>query len=81
MPYFVYVIKSSKDERLYKGMTKNLQERIRQHNRGNTKSTRAYRPWTLVHKEEYPSRAEARKRELYLKSGIGREFLKELLKD
>ena len=79
MKYFIYVLKSQVDGRLYKGLTNNIERRIYEHNNGNTKSTRSYRPWKLVHKESFDSRAEAREKEKYLKSGIGREFLKKTL--
>ncbi len=37
----------------------------------------SYVPWRLIYKEEFDCRIEARKREKYLKSGIGREFIKQ----
>ena len=77
--YFVYVLKSLKDSRLYKGMTNNIDRRVYERNLGKHKSTKPYRPWKLVHHEIFGFREEARKREIYLKSGIGREFLKKIL--
>lgn len=77
--YFVYVLKSSLDGRLYKGMTSNIDRRIKEHNSGKTKSTKPYQPWKLVYSEKFNSIEEARKRELYLKSGIGRDLLKKIL--
>ncbi|MBT8270697.1 MAG: GIY-YIG nuclease family protein [Flavobacteriaceae bacterium] len=73
---FVYVLKSEIDGRLYVGMTINLANRIREHNLGRTKSTKGYRPWSLIHQEEYPDRITARNREKYLKSGYGKQWLK-----
>ena len=78
--FVVYVIQSQKDSRLYKGFTKDIEKRLKQHNSGKTKSTKAYLPWVLVYSEKVFSRVEARKREKYLKSGIGRDYLKEILK-
>ncbi|MCC1483210.1 GIY-YIG nuclease family protein [Winogradskyella immobilis] len=77
--YYVYVIKSKVDDRLYKGMTKRLGERIKEHNSGKTKSTKGYMPWELVYKEILNTRKEARQREKFLKSGKGRDFLKQIL--
>ena len=57
-------------------MTENLERRIEEHNSGKTKSTKGYRPWKLFFFEELPSRIEARKREKYLKSGVGKEYIK-----
>ena len=76
MKYFVYVLKSLKDGRTYKGMTKDIEKRLKQHNSGETKSTKAYRPWIVIYKEELNTIEEARGREKYLKSGVGREFIK-----
>ena len=77
--YFVYVIQSDVDGRFYKGLTKDIENRVKEHNSGKTKSTRPYKPWKLVYLEEYKTREEARKRELFLKSGEGRELLKHIL--
>ena len=59
------------------GMTEDLSRRIREHNGGKTKSTKGYRPWDLFFYEEFEERTEARKREKYLKSGVGKEYIKE----
>ena len=80
MEYFVYVLMSSKDGRLYKGQTNNLGNRIIEHNTGKTKSTKGYLPWELVYFESFKTREEAVLREKYFKTGSGREFLKEKLK-
>ena len=74
--YYVYAIKSLEHDRVYVGFTSNLDTRLREHNNGKTKSTKYYRPWTLLYSEEFTSRAAARKREIELKSGAGKEFLK-----
>lgn len=77
--YIVYVIKSKVDGRLYVGFTENLERRVKEHNAGKTKSTKGYLPWTLVFQEEVNERSLARKREKYLKSGCGKEFLKKII--
>jgi putative endonuclease len=79
MEYFVYVLESEKDGRLYKGQTSNLSNRVQEHNSGKTKSTKGYIPWKLVYFEKFETREEAVLREKYLKTGIGREFLKRVL--
>ncbi|MFH1360916.1 MAG: GIY-YIG nuclease family protein [Candidatus Omnitrophota bacterium] len=50
---YVYIIRSKKIGRLYIGTAKNVSVRLQQHNRGENESTKAYRPWELVRKEEY----------------------------
>jgi putative endonuclease len=47
-----------------------------EHNNGENRSTKAYKPFVLIYTEQCWNRAEARKRERYLKSGVGKEFLK-----
>ncbi|MDX2414586.1 MAG: GIY-YIG nuclease family protein, partial [Bacteroidales bacterium] len=76
--YYVYILKSLKDGRLYKGVTKDIDQRIKEHNTGKTKSTRPYKPWEVVYFESFDNFESARQRELYLKSGSGREFLKRI---
>lgn len=76
MFYYVYVLKSANNWRFYVGMTSNIERRLKEHNAGYTKSTKAYRPWDLVFFETFSTRIEARQREKYLKSGIGKEYIK-----
>jgi putative endonuclease len=75
--YYVYVIRSEKDGRFYVGMCIDVVRRLREHNLGKTFSTKGYRPWKLLFTETCASRMEARKREKYLKSGIGKEYIKD----
>ncbi|WP_291968032.1 GIY-YIG nuclease family protein [Maribacter sp.] len=77
--FYVYILRSEVDGCLYKGMTNNLQKRIEEHNSGKNKSTKGFLPWILVCNEEFETRIEARVREKYFKSGVGREYLKSIL--
>lgn len=77
--YYVYALKSTKHNRIYVGLTKNLTLRTKEHNAGKTKSTKFYRPWILLYSEELGSRLAAREREKTLKSGFGRDYLKHLV--
>ena len=76
MVYYIYAIKSSVDNRIYVGLTNDLEERVKEHNQGRTRSTKGFRPWHLIYYETSETRIEARQREKYLKSGCGKEFLK-----
>lgn len=78
--YQVYALKSLVDDRIYVGFTSNLEKRLVEHNSGKTKSTKGYRPWVLLYSEEVLGRINARNREKYLKSGVGKEFLKTIVK-
>lgn len=77
--YYVYVIKSLVNGRHYTGSTNDLVRRIEEHNSGQTKYTRLTRPFELIYKEVYNTSLEAKRRERFLKSGKGREFLKAIL--
>ena len=78
MAYTVYAIKSLIDNRIYVGMTLNLDKRLAEHNQGRTKSTKGFRPWELIFKEEVKTRNDARNLEKYYKSGCGKEILKKI---
>jgi len=78
--YIVYVIKSSEDFR-YTGMTEDLEERLNQHNNKTLSFwTKRGTDWKLIYKEEFNSKSEAMKREKWLKTGKGREFLNNVIK-
>lgn len=78
--YYVYVLKSLKNNRLYTGSTNNLTRRVEEHNTGISKYTRLTKPFKLMYFEKFDTRAEAYKRERYLKSGKGRDELKIILR-
>ena len=77
--YTVYVLRSLVNGRMYIGYSEDLEERLNSHNSGKVRSTKAYKPYSVAYKEEYENKTEARKRELFLKSGKGREFIKSTL--
>ena len=74
--FYVYVLRSTIKNWHYIGQTKNIKERLKQHNAGKNRSTKAYKPLELVYFEAFKTREEVVNRERYLKSGVGREFLK-----
>ncbi|MEI9910483.1 MAG: GIY-YIG nuclease family protein [Bacteroidota bacterium] len=78
--FYVYALNSLTRNYIYVGMTENKERRIKQHQNGNNKTTAPYRPFVLFYTEEFLTRIEARKREKFLKSGVGKEFLKQTLK-
>ncbi|NAS29483.1 GIY-YIG nuclease family protein [Flavobacteriaceae bacterium R38] len=75
--YFVYVLYSPSFDRYYIGMTQDYEKRLKEHNNGKTKSTKAFKPWEIIYKEIFNSREEAIDREKYLKSAAGRRWRKE----
>jgi len=76
--YFVYAIKSQTRSYTYIGLTDNVERRLDQHNKGYNGTTKPYRPFKLFYNEQFETRIEARQREKYLKSGVGREYLKNI---
>jgi putative endonuclease len=76
--YYVYAIKSLTRNYIYVGLTDDTERRISQHNNKKEKTTRSFAPFKTILIEKYDTRIEARIREKYLKSGIGKEYLKSL---
>ena len=79
MKYTAYAIKSMSRNYIYVGLTNDLNKRFKQHNSGKETTTKPYAPFELIYTEILLDRTSARKREKYLKSGVGKEFLKNLL--
>lgn len=79
LPYCVYVLFSRKDLLLYIGYTTNIEERVRAHNCGKTKSTASRRPLDLIFCEFYLFETDARKREKYFKTTAGKKAIKLML--
>lgn len=79
--YYVYVLKSLKDKRLYVGHTNDLIKRFRQHNDGLAEVTKSRRPFQLLYYEACNILEDAVKREKSLKTGFGRAYLKRRLSD
>lgn len=65
--HYLYILFSSAGNRHYIGITDNIDNRLHKHNRGDVRSTKAYRRWDVVHTEEFHDKTNARKRELFLK--------------
>jgi len=79
--YYIYVIKSLKDKKLYVGHTNDLKRRFNEHNNGQVKSTASRRPLKLLYYEACNLLADALAREKALKTGFGRAYLKRRLGD
>lgn len=78
--YYVYILQSKKDKKLYVGRTKDLRKRIKMHNSGLVFSTRFRRPFELIYCEAYKNQKDAFEREKFLKTGWGRNYIKRVLK-
>lgn len=78
--WYVYLIKSQKDHKLYIGSTGNLKKRFFDHNNGKQFATKWRRPWELIYYEAYQEEFLARRREKRLKyfGSAYRELIKRL---
>jgi putative endonuclease len=75
--YTVYILYSEQSKRTYTGYTNDVKRRLQEHNVTETRGfTLRYRPWTIIHSEEYQTINEAREREKFLKTGKGRQEVK-----
>jgi len=76
--YYVYLLRSRKDQKFYIGFTSDLKRRFAEHNNGESQSTRSRIPFDLIYYEAYKSKADAMTRERKLK-GFKNSY-KELIK-
>jgi predicted GIY-YIG superfamily endonuclease len=77
--FYVYILFSVKDHKFYTGFTIDLKDRLSRHARGEVKSTKNRRPLKLIHYEYFIDSQDAKAREVFLKSGFGRNNLKKAL--
>ena len=78
--FVVYILFSEDYGKTYVGFTSNLIERFKSHNYLSKKGyTIKFRPWQVIYVEFFTTKSEALKREKLLKSGKGREFIKEII--
>jgi putative endonuclease len=79
--YYVYLLLSEKDGKTYIGYSEDFKRRFDEHNRGLVEATKDRRPLKLIYIECFCNQEDAKKEELFLKSGKGRERLKYLLEN
>lgn len=78
--FYTYVLISQKDMEFYTDVTDNLNKRLEQHNAGLVLSTKHRLPLELIYFEACLNKDDAYRRERYLKTGMGKRFLKNRLK-
>lgn len=80
--FITYILKSNKNGKIYVGFTaKDVHERLREHNNGQSQWTSRNGPFALVYFEEYVCETDARRRELFLKSGIGNRIVRAIVQE
>jgi putative endonuclease len=75
----VYAIWSERFNRIYVGMFQDIDKRLKEHNAGMTQSTKPFRPWKIIFTERFEKWEKGRVAEKYYKSGIGKQFLKNMV--
>jgi len=78
--YYTYILKSKKSGRFYTGSTNDLQKRLKLHNDGKSNFTKKDKPYDLIYYEACKEKEDAFAREIYLKSGYGKRFIKNRLR-
>lgn len=78
--YYVYVLQSKKDNQWYTGYSDNLQRRLKEHKLGQCYSTKNRKPLKLIYFEGCLNKDDAIAREKYLKSGMGKRYLRNRMK-
>ncbi|ETB64006.1 TPA: excinuclease ABC subunit C [Candidatus Nomurabacteria bacterium] len=81
MHYFVYILLSKKDNKLYVGCSNDVSKRIKEHNSGKVFATKNRRPFVIIHTEEFENKTDAFNRERYLKSLWSARFKKKILEE
>ena len=76
--WYVYLLKSVSFRKSYVGCTDNVKRRLDEHNSGKSLFTKRFKPWQVLKVEEFRTYKDARKRERFYKSGIGRQEMKKL---
>jgi len=78
--HYTYILKSKKSGKWYTGCTENLRKRLKEHNNGEVISTKGRGPFELIYYEACKDQGDAYAREKYLKSGMGKRYLKNRMK-
>ena len=78
--FYTYVLQSKKDNKWYTGTTDDLRKRFNEHNLGLSTSTKNRGPFVLIYYEACLNQKDAFSREKYLKTGMGKRYLKNRLK-
>ena len=78
--FYTYLLKNKETGKCYTGSTKDLRKRFNEHNTGRSSYTKYRGPFKLIYYEACLDMEDARSREKYLKSGMGKRYLKNRLK-
>ena len=80
--WYLYILESLENNRLYVGSTNDLKRRFKEHNQGRGgKYTSKQSEFKLIFYEAYIDKEDALKAEKFFKSGYGREVIKDKLEN
>jgi putative endonuclease len=79
--YYVYVLRSLKDDKFYIGYTTDLRKRFQEHQDGFVTSTKPRTPFELIFFEAYRNKYDAIRREKYLKTSKGKSTVRQMLRE
>lgn len=78
---FLYILQSEVNSRYYIGSTRNIENRLAEHNGGKSKYTSFTKPFKIVFKQEYEDMLSALKAEKWLKKQKSRRLIEKIIKD
>ena len=76
--YFIYILKSLKNNKYYIGYSSDINRRLVEHNNGKSKYSKLYRPWVIYYFERFETEKEAMSRERQIKSWKSRKMIEKL---
>ncbi|MFD2561031.1 GIY-YIG nuclease family protein [Aquimarina rubra] len=77
--FIVYILFSESLNKYYIGHTANLEDRLKRHNQGRSKSTKPGMPWKIMYTEEYQTKSEAYQREMEIKTQKSKIYIERLI--
>lgn len=78
--FTTYILQNNFNKKFYIGSTNDLDRRLSEHNRGQTRSTNKKGIWIVIYTEIFQNSLEAHRRELIIKSYKGGNAFKKLIK-
>ena len=81
MGFTGYILRSDKNGKYYVGQTEDLESRLKEHNNGEEKSTKPWRPWKLMYEKLFATRSEAVQWERMVKGRKSRAFKEQLIQE
>jgi len=79
--HYVYILYSEQTDRYYTGHSKDVENRLRKHNKGHSAATKAGVPWQLVKKAAFETKTEAIKAENWIKRMKSRRIIKQIIQE